>query len=146
MRRPQTTIFAKGTGLEIAPHEKRGADRPPEGRISLRFFRLAEGSAAIRFIAEPAEAFELHRKIGKVHAEGGAENLNHRFESNEGEVHTRLTVERYESGGKVGYAFTVQRGEEKINVPVGGERFLYAAEFLRHLSLTQAWVGAAETA
>jgi hypothetical protein len=53
-------------------------------------------------------------------------------------------VERYESGGKTGYAFAVQRGEERINVPVAGERFLYAGEFLKHLSLAQAWVGVAE--
>jgi hypothetical protein len=145
MRTPQTTIFTKSTGMEISPHEKRGTDRPPEGRISLRFFRLEGGSQAIRFVAEPAEGFELFCKIGKVHRDGGKETLNHRFEGSEGEVHTRLTVERYESGGRTGYAFSVQRGEEKINVPVSGERFLYAGEFLRHLSLTQAWVGTSET-
>jgi hypothetical protein len=145
MRAAQTTFFTKSTGLEISPHEKRGTDRAPEGRISLRFFRLEGGSQAIRFVAEPAEGFELFCKIGKVHREGGRETLNHRFEGSEGEVQTRLTVERYESGGRTGFAFSVQRGEEKINVPVSAERFLYAAEFLRHLSLTQAWVGTAET-
>jgi hypothetical protein len=34
----------------------------------------------------------------------------------------------------------VQRGEEQLNVPVQAEQFLFAAEFLRHLSLQQAWV------
>jgi hypothetical protein len=34
----------------------------------------------------------------------------------------------------------VQRGEEELNVPVNADRFLYAAEFLRHLSLEQAWI------
>lgn len=141
MKTPLTTFYAKGTGLEIAPHERRGGDRPPEGRISLRFFRLESGAAAIRFLAEPAEGYELYCKIGKVFRDGGKETFNHRFEGNEGEVHTRLSIERYESGGKTGYAFAIQRGEERINVPVAPERFLYAGEFLKHLSLTQAWVG-----
>ena len=141
MKNPQTTIYAKGSGLEIGPHEKRSADRPPEGRIALRFFRLEGGSTAIRFVAEPAESYELYCRIGKIYRDGGKETLNHRFEGSEGEVHTRLTVERYESGGKTGYAFGIQRGEDKINVPVSGERFLYTAEFLKYLSLTQAWVG-----
>jgi hypothetical protein len=125
--------------MEIAPYEKRSEGRPPEGRIALRFFRMESGTAAIRFVAEPAEGFELFRKIQKVHDSGGKEVLNHRFEGNEGEVVTRLSIERFERSGKIGYAFAVQRGEEEINVPVSAERFLYAAEFLRHLSLTQAW-------
>jgi hypothetical protein len=144
MKVPQTTIYAKSAGVEIAPHEKRSDGRPAEGRIALRFFRMESGSAAIRFVAEPAEGFELYCKIRKVFAEGGKETLNHRFEGSAGEVQTRLSVERWERGGKSGFAFAVQRGEEEINVPVGAERFLYAAEFLKHLSLSQAWVEEAE--
>ncbi|MBE0595767.1 MAG: hypothetical protein IH614_00695 [Desulfuromonadales bacterium] len=140
MRTAQTTFYAKGTGLEIAPYERRGGDRPSEGRVSLRFFRLESGTAAIRFLAEPAESFELYCRIAKVFRDGGKELLTHRFEGSEGEVQTRLSIERYESGGRTGYAFSVQRGEERINVPVSGERFLYAGEFLKHLSLAQAWV------
>jgi hypothetical protein len=140
MRVPQTTIYAKSAGIEIAPHEKRGAGRPAEGRIALRFFRMESGSSAIRFVAEPAEAFELYRKINKVFREGGKESLTHRFEGSEGEVVTRLALESFERGGKPGFAFAVKRGVEEINVPVSPERFLYAGEFLRHLSLAQAWV------
>lgn len=137
----QATFYAKGSGMEIAPHERRGGgDRPAEGRISLRFFRLESGAGALRFLAEPAEGFELYCKVGKVFREGGKETLNHRFEGSEGEVHTRLNVERFEAGGRTGYAFSIQRGEERINVPLSAERFLYAGEFLKHLSLTQAWV------
>ena len=62
------------------------------------------------------------------------------FDGNDGETVTKLTVESYERNGKAGYAFSVQRGPESINVPVSGDRFLHAAEFLRHLSLAQAWV------
>lgn len=141
MRTPQITFYAKGTGVEVAPYERRGGDRPPEGRVSLRFFRLESGAAAIRFLAEPAEAFEIYCRIAKVFRDGGKEVLIHRFEATDGEVMTRLNIERYESGGRTGYAFGVQRGEERINVPVSGERFLYAGEFLKHLSLVQAWVG-----
>ena len=140
MKNPQVTIYAKSAGLEIGPYEKRSAGRPTEGRIGLRFFRMESGAASIRFVAEPAEGFELYRKIHKVFRDGGKETLNHRFEGSEGEVLTRLTLERFERGGRMGYAFSVQRGEEEINVPAGPERFLHAAEFLRHLSLDQAWV------
>ena len=140
MKVSQTTIYAKSAGVEIAPHEKRSAGRPAEGRIALRFFRMESGSSAIRFVAEPAEAFELYRKIHKISKEGGREALTHRFEGSEGEIVTRLTIERYEREGKPGFAFAVKRGEEEINVPVSGERFLFAGEFLRHLSLAQAWI------
>jgi hypothetical protein len=140
MKVPQTTIYAKSAGIEFAPHEKRGAGRPAEGRIALRFFRMESGASSIRFVAEPAEAFELYRKIHKVFREGGKETLTHRFEGSEGEVVTRLTIESFERGGKPGYAFAVKRGEEEINVPVSAERFLFAGEFLRHLSLAQAWI------
>jgi hypothetical protein len=137
---PQTIIYAKQTGVSITPHERRSEGRATEGRIALRFLRLASGSCSIRFIAEPAEAFALHSKMHKVFHEGGKESLNHRFEGSDGEVKTCLTVERWERNGKIGFAFSVQRGEEQVNVPVPADRFLHAAEFLRHLSLQQAWV------
>jgi len=143
---PQVTIYAKQAGVAIAPYEKRSEGRPAEGRIALRFFKLESGSTAIRFIVEPAEAFELCGKMQKVVRDGGRENLNHRFEGRDGEVLTRLTVEHWERGGKSGFALSVQRGEEEINVPAAGDRFLHAAEFLRHLSLQQAWVEEVERA
>jgi len=146
MKVPQVTIYARSAGVEIGPYEKRSEGRPPEGRIVLRFFRMESGSAAIRFVAEPAEGYELYRKIHKVFRDGGKEMLNHRFEGSEGEVVTRLTLDRFERSGKTGYAFSVQRGEEEINVPASADRFLHAAEFLRHLSLGQAWVEEPERA
>ncbi|MDA8165287.1 MAG: hypothetical protein M0017_09710 [Desulfobacteraceae bacterium] len=142
MKVPQATFYAKGTGVEIGPAERHAEGRPAEGRILLRFFRLEGGTAAIRFIAEPAEGFELFLKIGRVFREGGRETLIHRFEGSDGEVVTRLTVERYGEAERPGYALTVQRGEEKINVPLSGERFLFAADFLRHLALEQSWTEA----
>lgn len=143
-RVPQVTIYAKLAGVEIAPHERRSEGRATEGRIALRFFKLESGSSAIRFVMEPAEAFELHGKMRKVIRDGGKESLNHRFESRDGEVQTRLTVERWERGGKSGFALSVQRGAEEVNVPSSPDRFLHAAEFLRHLSLHQAWVEGVE--
>jgi hypothetical protein len=140
MKVPQATFYARETGVEICPHEKQNDGRPSEGRIVLRFFRLEGGAAALRFIIEPAEGFDLFLKIRNTYDNGGRESLVHRFETAEGEVLTRLGVERFGSGEKFGYALTIQRGEEKINVPLSGERFLYAAEFLRHLALHQAWV------
>jgi len=137
---PQITIYARQAGVAITPHERRSTDRPAEGRILLRFFRLETGSSAIRFIVEPCEAFALFRKIHKVVRDGGQESLNHTFTGPDGEVQTRLTVESWTRNGKSGYALSVQRSEEQINVPAKLEQFLYAAEFLRHLSLQQAWV------
>jgi hypothetical protein len=143
---PQITIYARQAGVAISPHERRSEGRPTEGRIVLRFFRLESGSNAIRFIIEPAEAFALFGKIHKIVRDGGQESLNHSFAGPEGEVQTRLTVEHWARNGKSGYALSVQRGEEQINVPVQSEQFLYAAEFLRHLSLQQAWVEEVERA
>ena len=140
MKVPQSTIFAKQAGVEIAPYAKRSDSRPTEGRIALRFFRLESGGASLRFIVEPAEAFDLWGRMRKVYAEGGKESLSHRFEVGGAEVLTKLTVERYTRNGKNGFALTLQRGGEEINVPTTPERFLHAAEFLRHLSLSEAWV------
>jgi hypothetical protein len=139
-RIPQVTIYAKQAGVAITPHEKRAEGRAAEGRIALRFFRLESGSTSIRFVVEPAEAFELCGKMHKVARDGGRESLSHRFEGRDGEVQTRLTVERWERHGKSGCALAVQRGEEELNVPASIDRFLHAAEFLRHLSLQQAWI------
>ena len=137
---PQITIYARKAGVAISPHERRSEGRATEGRIVLRFFRLESGSSAIRFIVEPSEAFALYDKIHGIVRDGGQASLNHSFTGPEGEVQTRLTAERWGRNGKSGYALSVQRDEEQINVPVPSEKFLYVAEFLRHLSLQQAWV------
>ena len=144
MKNPQVTIFAKQAGVEITPYTKRSDNRPNEGRIALRFFRLESGGTSLRFIVEPAEAFDLYCRMGKVHAEGGKESLSHRFEASGNEVSTKLTLERYTRNGKHGFALGLQRGSEEINVPTTAERFLHAAEFLRYLSLREAWTEEAE--
>lgn len=145
MKMPQFTTYTKSSGVEISPYEKRQEGKPREGRISLRFFKLESGAQQLRFIAEPWEGFELCRMINKVFREGGKEILTHKFESNAGEIVTKLTVERYERSNKTGYALTIQRGDENINVAANVSNFLYAAEFLKHLSLTKAWVEQAVT-
>jgi hypothetical protein len=137
---PQITIYARQAGVSISPFERRSEGRATEGRIVLRFFRLESGSNAIRFIVEPFEAFALYSKMHRIASDGGQESLNHSFTGPDGEVQTRLTVERWARNGKSGYAISVQRGEEQLNVPVQPDQFLFAAEFLRHLSLQQAWV------
>ena len=140
MKMPQFTTYTKSAGVEISPYEKRQEGKPREGRISLRFFKLESGAQQLRFVAEPGECFELCRMINKVFREGGKENLTHKFESNAGEIVTKLTVERYERNNKTGYALIIQRGDESINVAATVSNFLYAAEFLKHLSLSEAWV------
>lgn len=137
---PQITIYARQAGVSISPYERRSEGRPTEGRIVLRFFRLESGSNAVRFIVEPFEAFALFSKMHRIVGDGGQESLNHSFTGPDGEIQTRLTVERWVRNAKSGYALSVQRGDEQINVPVQSEQFLFAAEFLRHLSLQQAWI------
>ena len=140
MRTPRFTIYAKESGVEISPTEKKQPGKPEEGRIALRFFRLTSGAHQIRFIIEPWEAFELQRRITAVQAAGGKETLTHKFDAGDGETVTKVSVESYERNGKKGYAFSVQRGEESINVAAPLGQFLFAAEFLKHLSLIQSWV------
>jgi hypothetical protein len=144
MRVPRFTIYAKESGVEISPTEKKQSGKPEEGRIALRFFRLASGAHQIRFVAEPWEGYDLYRKINAVQLEGGKESLTHKFESSEGEIITKLNVECYQRNGKKGYAFSIQRGEESINVAAPLSEFLFAGEFLKGLSVTQSWVEQAE--
>jgi hypothetical protein len=140
MKVPQFTMFAKSAGVEIGPFEKRQEGKAREGRILLRFFRIESGAQQLRFIAEPCECFEISRMIHKVYREGGKETFTHKFESGGGEIITKLTVEKFERNHKTGYALILQRGDDSINVSANVSHFLYAAEFLRHLALTEAWV------
>jgi len=139
MRKQQCVIYSRNTGVAIFPGEKRSEGKGAEGRAVLRFFRLEEGAASLRFMVEPWECFDLARKIGDVHDNGGRETLTHRFEGTDGEVVTTLTVEKWERNGKSGCAISVQREKETINVPVDAGRFLFAGEFLRFLSTAQCW-------
>lgn len=140
MKTRKFTMYAKSTGMEIAPYEKRQEGKPREGRISLRFFRMESGSPQLRFVVEPWEGFELSRMIEAVALAGGKQSLTHRFEGDNGETVTKLSVEKYERNGKGGQALSIQRGDDTINVPAALGQFLYAGEFLRRLSVTEAWV------
>ncbi|GFE57855.1 hypothetical protein [Geobacter sp. AOG1] len=142
MKIPQVTIYSKNSGLEISPYERRTTGKPAEGRIALRFFRLEGKSQPLRFIVSPSEGFDLSRMISKICETGGKETLTHKFEGSEGETTTRLAVERYERNNRHGYALSIQRGDESVNVATTSNHLHYAAEFLKHLSLAQAWVEA----
>jgi len=144
MKVPRFTIYAKESGVEISPAEKKQSGKPEEGRIALRFFRLASGTHQIRFVIEPREGYDLYRKINAVQLGGGKETLTHKFDGGEGETITKLSVECYERNGKKGYAFSIQRAEESINVAAPLSEFLFAAEFLKGLSVAQSWVEQAE--
>ena len=140
MRHQQCTIYAKNAGVEIAPYEKRHEGYGREGRISLRFFSMEDSGHQIRFVAQPGEGYALYRMINKVYQDGGKESLTHKYEGSAGETITKLSVEKYERNGKPGYAILVQRGSDNINIATCLADFLYAGEFLKHLSLTEAWV------
>ena len=142
---PQITICTRKAGLPSAPLSVAARGGRPKG-----------ASCCAYSPGERQQRNPLHRRTGgslcpvrqdpKVVRDGGRESLTHAFAGPDGEVQTRLTVERWERNGKSGYALSVQRGEEQINVPVQPEQFLSAAEFLRHLSLQQAWVEEPERA
>jgi hypothetical protein len=147
-------IFSQSAGVEIREGiktvEERGEAVERSGRIHLRFFKLAprthsDETTQIRFICEPDEAFGLSLMIDQV-ANSSApckEKLNpHKFSVGERgeETVTTLSVEKWERGGKSGYAFAVGRGKDFISVPLPLAKFLFAGDFLRFLSTEQSWV------
>jgi hypothetical protein len=145
-------IFSQSTGVEIREavksHDENGRVTERSGRVQLRFFKLTPKTRAdevtqIRFICEPDEAFALALMIGQVAASSAPckEKLSpHKFHAGEGEeTVTTLAVEKWERGGKSGFALTIGRGKEFISVPVPLTKFLFAAEFLKVLATEQCW-------
>lgn len=152
-RRRCYEIFSQATGLEIRDavksHEEQGRVVERAGRIQLRFFKLTprtkpDETTQIRFVCEPDEAFALSLLLVQVANSSVPckEKLNpHKFSNAEGgETVTTVAVEKWERGGKSGYALTVGRGKEFISVPVLLTKFLFAAEFLRAFAVEQCWV------
>ena len=147
-------MFSQSTGVEISAaiksSEEQGQVSERSGRIHLRFFKLTPKTkpdevTQIRFICEPDEAFGLSLMIRQVASSSVPckEKLNpHKFSAGEQgeETVTTLSVEKWERGGKSGYALTVGRGKEFISVPVPLAKFLFAGELLRSLSTEQCWV------
>lgn len=153
-------IFSQSTGLEIRPsvrnHEENSVVTARSGKIQLRFFKLTprtkpDDVTQIRFLCEPDEAFELAQIITQVSSSPVPckEKLNpHKFVSGDQglETITTLTAEKWERGGKSGYALTVGRGKDFISVPIPLTKFRFAAEFLKFLSTSQCWVERPEKA
>ena len=147
-------IFSQSTGVEIRDaaksHEEQGRVVERAGRIQLRFFKLTPKTrpdevTQIRFICEPDEAFALALMIGQVAGSSVPckEKLNpHKFAGGEqgGETVTTVSVEKWERGGKSGFALTVGRGKEFISVTMPLTKFLFAGEFLRVFATEQCWV------
>lgn len=147
-------IFSQSTGVEIRAAfktgEVNGQVTERSGRIHLRFFKLTpktkpDDVTQIRFICEPDEAFGLFLMIRQVAASSvpcKEKLVPHKFITGEQgeETVTTLTAEKWERGGKSGYALTVGRGRDFISVPAPLGKFLFAGEFLRVLSTEQCWV------
>lgn len=147
-------IFSQSTGVEIRDvfktREENGQVTERSGRVQLRFFKLTPKTkpdevTQIRFVCEPDEAFGLALMIGQVASSSVPckEKLApHKFSGGaQGEeTVTTLSVEKWERGGKSGYALTVGRGKDFISVPTPLPKFLFAGEFLRTLSAEQCWV------
>jgi hypothetical protein len=151
---PCYEIYSQSTGVEIRAavksSEEQGVVMERSGRIHLRFFKLtpkisADEVTQIRFICEPDEAFGLALMINQVACSSVPckEKLApHKFPAAEqgSETVTTVSVEKWERGGKSGYALVVGRGKDFISVPTPLAKFLFAAEFLRFLSTEQCWV------
>lgn len=147
-------IFSQSTGVEIRAavktNEEHGQIVERSGRIHLRFFKLTpktrpDDVTQIRFVCEPDEAFGLSLMINQVSGSSlpCKEKLNpHKFSAVTGgeETVTTLTVEKWERGGKSGYALVVGRGKDFISVPMPLTKLLFAGEFLRSISTEQCWV------
>lgn len=147
-------IYSQSTGIEIRVsikiNEEHGQVTERTGRILLRFFKLTPKTkpdevTQIRFICEPDEAFGLSLIIRQVANSSVPckEKLNpHKFsvKDNGEETVSTVSVEKWERGGKNGYALTVGRGKDFISVPVPLAKILFAGEFLRTLSTEQCWV------
>ncbi|MBK5275647.1 MAG: hypothetical protein JJE30_11420 [Desulfuromonadales bacterium] len=147
-------IFSQSTGVEIREasksHEDNGLVTERSGRVHLRFFKLTPRTTPdevtqIRFICEPDEAFELGMRIAQVANSPVPvkEKLNpHKFSAGERGVETvtTLAIEKWERGGKSGYALTVGRGKDFISVPIPLTKFIFAGEFLRYMATAQCWV------
>jgi hypothetical protein len=147
-------IYSQSTGLEIREsvrvQEENGQTCERSGRVQLRFFKLTPRTnpdevTQIRFICEPDEAFELGQKIARtaVSTVPVKEKLSpHKFSggADGGETVTTVSVEKWERGGKSGYALTVGRGKDFISVPAPQGKFVFAGEFLRFLATSQCWV------
>lgn len=153
-------IFSQSTGVEIRSviksSEENGLVTERYGRIQLRFFKLTPKTkpgdvTQMRFICEPDEAFGLALMISQVAGSSVPckEKLApHKFTVGDpgNETVTTLTVEKWERGGKSGYALTVGRGKDFISVPTPLMKFLFAAEFLKFLSTDQCWAERADKA
>ena len=147
-------IYSQSTGVEIRAaikcSEEHGQVVEKAGRIHLRFFKLtpkvkAEEVTQIRFICAPDEAFGLALMINQVAGSSMPckEKLApHKFLVGDAgsETVTTLSVEKWERGGKSGFALTVGRDKDFISVPAPLTKFLFAGEFLRFLSTEQCWV------
>lgn len=149
------TMYAKSTGMEIKATSKVSEEKAEgkattgkEGRIALRFFTFGNGQEAqsLRFILNPLEAYAICLASAQIARQGGKHTLVHKFQGDEGEITSTLTLEKWENQGKSGFAYSLKRGEAKaVNVPMDMTAFLYVGELMKSLSVEQAWSSYKET-
>lgn len=139
------TLFSKNTGVEIKANDvvKKGFKF---GAVTLRFFELENGGSQMRFIMSPPESFEINLLISKALASAAAIKLtkSHKFEKEGQEISTVLTIEKWVKDTKAGFAVSIRRDSESINVPMAAANFAYFGELLKYLSTQQAWVNPVE--
>jgi len=131
-RIPQSPFTQAG---RVRSPPMRSAPRAPaEGRIALRFFRLESGSTSLRFVVEPP-SFELAARCTRWSATRQRESQPP-VRRRDGEVQTRLTVERWSVAQDRLRPRAARRGGTEL--PASIERFLHAPSSFA-LSLQQAW-------
>lgn len=140
------TIYSKAAGLEVLGNDiqKKGYKY---GAITLRFFKLENGSNSVRFILTPPEAFKARLLINKVLSiSSGKLSITHRFEKEGQEFISSLLFEKWVREEKSGFAVNIKRDDISINVPMTDTDFMYLGELFRYLSTQQAWVNPIEPA
>lgn len=139
------TLFSKNSGLEVAANDVVKKDKKL-GAITLRFFNLENGKSQMRFIMNPIEAFSSYLNVKAVCNSTTAtkKSVTHKFEKEGQEIVTVLSFEQWVRNEKSGFAVTIKRDNDSINVPMDIPTFVYLGELLKYLSTQQAWVNQIE--
>ena len=139
------TLFSKNAGIEVMGNNLVKKSKR-FGIVTLRFFELTNGGKQMRFIVSPPESYEIGLITTKVLESAKALKLSktHKFVKSGQEISTVLSLEKWAKDSKVGYAVSIKRDSESINVPMTAATFAYFGEFLKYLSTQQAWVNPAD--
>jgi len=140
------TFYSKNAGVEVkattAVKETEGSVAK-EGRVTMRFFSLGKDSKAFRFVMRPDEALSVGKRALQCAENGKTQTITHNYQGAEAKFETKISFERYDlkrdGSTRHGYAATLEREKEKVNVPMTQDAMVFVGELLVRLALDQAW-------